>query len=69
MKSLSIASLTLILALTGCSSSKTDPLEQINKEDDFRLCVKTWLENRGYNLVENDLFHLQAKKACAFLLE
>jgi hypothetical protein len=69
MKSPSIASLALVLALSGCSSSKTDPLEEINKVDDFRVCVKTWLEDRGYNLVENDLFHIQAKNACAFLLD
>jgi hypothetical protein len=69
MKFLPIASLALVLALSGCSSSQTDPLDEINKVDDFRVCVKTWLEDRGYNLVENDLFHIQAKKACAFLLD
>jgi hypothetical protein len=69
MKSLPIASLALVLALTGCASSQTDPLDEINKVDDFRVCVKTWLEDRGYNLVENDLFHIQAKIACAFLLD
>ena len=71
VKLLTLASLTLIasLSLTGCSSEKTDPLEQINKEDDFRICVRDWLAREGYNFVEGDYFHFQAKKACAYLLE
>ena len=68
MKFLSIASLTLILALSGCGSPETDPVEEISKIDDFRTCVKTWLEDRGYNWVEGSFFEYQAKKACLEVL-
>ena len=64
MKSLSIAALALVLALSGCSSSE---LEKRNK---FDACVIKWLKDYGYDFVGyNGAADSKAESECAYLLE
>ena len=64
MKSLPIASLALVLALSGCSNT------EIEKRNKFDACVINWLKDNGYDFVGYDGgADTKAESECSYLLE
>lgn len=68
MKSLSIASLALVLALSGCSSSESEISPQ-EKRNRFDLCVIQWHKDKDIAIKEGGFFYDMAVKECSYLLE
>lgn len=68
MKSLPIATLSLVLALSGCSSAETEISPQ-EKRNNFDACVIQWFKDTGHYYKEEGYFYDRAVKECSFHLE
>ena len=68
MKFLPIASLALVLALSGCSNAETEISPQ-QKRNNFDACVIQWFKDTGNNYKEEGFFYGLAVKECSFHLE
>jgi len=68
MKFLPLASLALVLALTGCSSAETEISPQ-EKRNNFDLCVIQWFEDHAMIYSEDYPRYGYAVRDCSFHLE